>query len=95
MDISLGVKALTTEMGIELEKSAEINSDAGAAIGISNRNFSGKVRHLEVTRLGLQDKVSQSIAVNDFSNDANMAGVFTKGADQLRMVCRCRNSIPS
>ena len=51
--VSLGIQALASEMGIEFENPIDINSDASAAIGISNRVGSGKVRHIEVTQLWL------------------------------------------
>ena len=55
--VSFGVQAFMQEMGVHLEGAIELNSDASAAIGISNRVGSGKVRHIEVTQLWLQDQV--------------------------------------
>ena len=78
----MGVYAIAAELGITFERSIEINSDAGAAIGISNRVGSGKVRHIEVTQLWLQDKVSQKIIVlNKVGTDDNLADALTKGVD--------------
>jgi len=79
---SLGVKALAIDMGIEFVRPIELNSDASAAIGIGNRIGSGKVRHIEVTQLWLQDKVSQKIFVlNKVGTDDNLADALTKGVD--------------
>ena len=61
--VSIGVQSLANELGIHLQGPIEINSDASAAIGISNRVGSGKVRHIEVTQLWLQRKVSSKEVV--------------------------------
>ena len=69
-------------MGIEFERPIELNSDASAAIGISNRIGSGKMRHIEVTQLWLQDKVSQKVfIINKVGTDDNLADALTKGVD--------------
>ena len=79
---SLGARAIASDMGIEFEMPIEFNSDASAAIGISNRIGSGKVRHIEVTQLWLQDKVSQKVfAINKVGTDDNLADALTKGVD--------------
>ena len=76
------MKALAQDMDIEFDKSIALNSDMGAAIGIGNRIGSGKVRHIEVTQLWLQDKVSQKIFVfNKVGTDDNLADALTKGVD--------------
>ena len=60
----------------------ELNSDASAAIGISNRIGSGKVQHIEVTHLWPQDKVSQKVVVpNKVGTDDILADAHTKGVD--------------
>ena len=79
---SLGMLAIANDMGIEFETPIELNSDASAAIGISNRIGSGKVRHIEVTQLWLQDKVSQKVfVINKVGTDDNLADALTKGVD--------------
>ena len=55
--VSLGIKALTSELDIESEDSIEMNSDASASTGISNRVRLGEVRHIEVMQLPLKEKV--------------------------------------
>ena len=41
--VGLGAQAIANEIGIQFQNSIELNSDAGAAIRISNRDGSGKV----------------------------------------------------
>ena len=53
-----------------------------AAISIGNRIGSGKVRHIEVTQLWLQDKVTQKVIVlNKVGTDDNLADALTKAVD--------------
>ena len=80
--VSLGIKALLSELGIEYDRPIDINSDASAAIGISNRVGSGKIRHIEVTQLWLQEKVrTKQITVNKLGTDDNLSDALTKGLD--------------
>ena len=80
--VSLGIKALSNDMGNELAGPIEVNSDTSAAIGISNMIGSGKVRHIEVTQLWLQEKVSQKVIVSmKTGTDENLADALTNGMD--------------
>ena len=80
--VSLGVQTLMRELGMTLEGPIELNSDASAAIGISNRIGSGKIRHIEVTQLWLQEKVSsREIIPVKVGTDENLADALTKGVD--------------
>ena len=48
----------------------------------SNRVGSGKIRHIEVIQLWLQDKVSSKVIVfNKVGTDDNLADALTKGVD--------------
>ena len=69
-------------MGIRLDEPTGLNSDASAAIDVGNRISSGQVRHIEVTQLWLQDKVSQKVFVlNKVGTDDNLADALIKGVD--------------
>ena len=49
---------------------------------ISNRIGSGKVRHIEVTQLWLQEKVRKNVIVgNKVGTDDNLSDALTKGVD--------------
>ena len=59
--------------------SIELKSDATAAIGIANRRGLGKVRHIEVCQLWLQNKVrSGDIKVTKVGTNENLADALTK-----------------
>ena len=53
----IGIRNMMEDLGEKCEKPIEINTDATAAIGIVNRVGIGKVRHIEVNQLWLQEKI--------------------------------------
>ena len=63
-----------------------LHSDATAAIGIARRKGLGKIRHLDVTDLWVQDQVrSQKIFIDKVLGTENMADVLTKHVDAKTM----------
>ena len=80
--VSIGVKTIMRDMGIELTEPIVIKSDASAAIGIANRIGIGKVRHIEVNQLWLQEKVSKKeISIIKVGTEENLADALTKAVD--------------
>ena len=78
--VALGLRSVLKDVNIEC--SIVFKSDASAAIGIGNRIGSGKVRHIEVTQLWLQDKVTQKVFILEkVSTDDNLADAVAKGVD--------------
>ncbi len=64
-----------------------INLDASAAKGIASRKGVGKVRHLEVSQLWLQDKVaSGEIWLKKIKTEDNLADALTKPVGQQLIV---------
>ena len=56
-----------------------VHSDATAAIGIARRKGLGKIRHLDVTDLWIQDKIrSKEIQVEKVLGQENPADALTK-----------------
>ena len=53
----IGIKNIMEDLGVEVVQKIQLLSDASAAIGIASRRVSGKVRHIEVHQLWLQDRV--------------------------------------
>ncbi len=51
------MKAMMEDMGI-LQRKITLKTDTSAAKGIARGRGLGKIRHIEVTQLWLQDKVS-------------------------------------
>ena len=80
--VALGIRSLALDMGIEYTKPIVIKSDASAAIGISNRIGVGKIRHIEVTQLWVQDKVAnKEIVIMKVPTEDNLADALTKAVD--------------
>ena len=65
-----------------MEGPTALTSNASAAIGVGNGIGSGKVEHVELTQLWLQDKVSHKVFVlNKVGTAENLAHALTKGVD--------------
>ena len=70
------------DLGIDKMK-LRILTDASAAKGIASRRGLGKIRHIEVNQLWLQDKVSSGdIEVIKVNGKTNIADPLTKYVDQ-------------
>ena len=80
--MALGIRSLAADLGITFECAISIKSDASAAIGISSRVGIGKVRHIEVTQLWVQEKVaSREIVIEMVATEDNLADALTKAVD--------------
>ena len=56
-----------------------VHSDATAALGIARRRGLGKVRHLDVTDLWIQEKVrAKAVTLHKIDGSKNPADVLTK-----------------
>ena len=74
---TLGMLSLAMDFGDVLD--GRVRSDASAAIGIVNRTGVGKLRHIRVQYLWLQDKVRRGeLTVRKVPGEANPADMMTK-----------------
>ena len=81
--VALGVKVISEDLGVRFTGKISIKGDASAAIGIANRVGIGKVRHIEVNQLWLQDKVHRKeIKITKVKGEENLADALTKPLDQ-------------
>ena len=65
------------EMGIDLR--IRVSTDASAAKGIASRRGLGKIRHIEVHQIWVQDKAaSGEIEVRKVDGKSNLADMLTK-----------------
>jgi hypothetical protein len=77
----MGAKAMLKDVGIEAI--VILKTDANAAIGVASRRGMGKIRHIEVNQLWLQDKVSKKeVKVVKIKGDENPADHLTKFLSQ-------------
>ena len=78
--IAIGLQNMLRDFDVELP--IEIRTDASAAKGIANRRGLGKVRHMEVSQLWVQEKVSSGrIAIVKVKGENNIADALTKHVD--------------
>ena len=76
----MGVSAIAKDMAVSLE--IRIKTDASAAKGIASRRGLGKVRHIDVSQLWLQDRVNKGeIVIEKVSTRDNLADALTKHVD--------------
>jgi len=65
------------DFGVEV--SIRVNTDASAAKGIANRKGLGKVRHIEVNQVWVQDRVAKGdLVINKVNGKENLADILTK-----------------
>ena len=80
--VAIGMKSLGEDLGMVLTGKITIRSDASAAIGIANRVGIGKVRHIEVNQLWLQDKVyGGEVEIVKVKSEDNLVDALTKPMD--------------
>ena len=81
---ALGAKAMLNDFGIEV--GIETMVDASAAVGIACRRGLGKVRHIELDQLWLQNQVARGrVRVYKVSGEENMADSLTKHSTLQRI----------
>ena len=73
----MGISGVLLDFGISL--SIVVNTDSSAAKGIASRRGLGKVRHIEVHQLWVQEKVANGeIEVRKVDGKTNIADMLTK-----------------
>ena len=81
---ALGITGMLRDMGIEA--GVEINTDSSAAKGMANRRGLGKVRHIELTELWVQDQVARGkIRIRKISGVDNVSDSLTKHSTSDRI----------
>ena len=79
-----GVLSILRDFRIDAE--IRMRSDASAAIGITKRLGLGKVRHLSVADLWIQQKIRrEEMTIEKLDGEKNPADLMTKALDRPRM----------
>ena len=82
MSVAMGIVSLCEDLGVTFGKPIEVKTDASAAIGIASRIGLGKIRHIEVSQLWLQEKVKNGkVTITKVDTSCNLADALTKGVD--------------
>ena len=73
----MGLQSVARDVGAELQP--EVHADSSAAIGICRRSGIGKVRHLAVAQLWVQDLVrAKEVRLHKVLGTENPADLMTK-----------------
>ena len=75
--MGIGVQSVISDMGVSYE--LQVLTDSSAAKGIASRHGLGKVRHIEVNQLWVQEKVADgSVDLLKIRGEDNLADSMTK-----------------
>ena len=86
----IGTKSIAGDMGVNL--GIRIKEDSSAAKGIAHRTGLGKVRHIEVNQLWVQENVrNKEIEVVKVNGTDNIADALTKNLDMKDLMKHVRN----
>ncbi len=82
--MGLGINAIASDLGLSFK--VIVKTDASAAQGIASRKGLGKVRHIDVSQLWLQGRVSKKdIIIEKVSTHINVADALTKYIDSGKL----------
>ena len=74
---AIGLQSIARDLGMTWQ--IDLHTDATAAIGIARRRGMGRIRHLDVTDLWIQEKLNSKLAyLHKVLGTENPADVFTK-----------------
>ena len=78
--IGIGIRSVLADLGSAVR--IGVRTDASAAKGIASRRGLGKIRHIEVHQLWVQEKVaSGDISISKVEGTKNFADALTKHVD--------------
>ena len=81
---AIGVVGVFSDMGIQ--ETVTLYTDSSAAKGISSRRGLGKVRHIELNQLWLQDQVARGkVDVRKIRGEDNISDSLTKHSNPERI----------
>ena len=82
--MGLRMKGLMEDLGIEV--GVQVNTDSSAAKSIASRRGAGRVRHIEVRELWVQDRVARGeLTIVKVKGEHNVADGLTKHVDRTKM----------
>ena len=83
--MAIGLRSMLRDLGINPQ--IHVNTDASAAIGIASRRGLGRIRHIDVDQLWVQDLVAKrEITIHKVKGTENLADTLTKhvGSNELQ-----------
>ena len=92
--VATGMKGMFGDLGVDVE--LVLYTDASAAIGIAKRRGLGKIRHLELAELWLQDLVNRDrVRVEKVLGENNYSDSLTKYTNSIKIeqTMHCANQM--
>ena len=84
--MGLGMKVLMEDLGVGVE--VQVNTDSSAAKSITARRGAGRVRHIEVRELWVQDRVAKGeLKIVKVKGEENVADVDRQKTEQYMEAC--------
>ncbi len=81
--MGFGVRSLLSDLGLEV---VQVNTDSSAARSTASRRGAGRVRHVEVRALWVQDKVNKTeLSIIKVRGEDNVAVALTKHVDKAKL----------
>ena len=80
---AMGIRGVFQDVGVE--HTIVLYTDSSAAKGISSRRGLGKVRHIELNELWLQDQVARGRIARKIKGEDNFSDSLTKHSNQERI----------
>ncbi len=82
--LELGVKGLLDDVGGKVK--AQVNTDSSAAKSIASKRCAGRVRHIEVRELWVQDRLAKgALSIVKVECEEYVADGLTKHVDRQKM----------
>ena len=89
--IGIGIKSMLSDFGVPV--SVVVHTDSSAAKGIGSRRGLGKLRHIELAELWIQDLVSRGkISIVKIAGADNFADALTKHSSRDRLLQHMSNT---
>ena len=82
--MGLGMRGLMEDLGLSVE--VQVNTDSSAAKSITARKGAGRVRHIEVRELWVQERAAKAeLKIVKVRGEDNVADGLTKHVDKQKM----------
>ena len=80
----MGMQSLFKDLGVDVE--VQINTDSSTGKSVASRRGAGKIRHLDIRELCIQERVARGdIMIEKVRGEDNVADGLTKHVDKQKM----------
>ena len=91
--IGIGISSMLSDFGVVVDSRLHIHTDSSAAKGICSRSGLGKVRHIDIHMLWIQDRVYKGdIIIKKVGGEDNISDALTKHVDVRKLAQHLQNT---